>query len=104
MGLPSPPLSDCPLLAGAGLLCIANALAKEASALWERGLSYFGFVFSPILQGRPPQAAPTDPGPPGPLRERALESDRWGFECQLGHFPGPIQVSVRELWRCCVSR
>lgn len=45
-----PPLSDCPLLAGAGLLCIANALVKEASALSERGLVNFGFVFFPILQ------------------------------------------------------
>lgn len=47
-----PSLSDCPLLAGAGLFCIANALVKEAATLSERGPIQFGFVFFPILQVR----------------------------------------------------
>ena len=51
-----PPLSDCPLLAAAGLLCIANALVKEAAALSERGLINFGFVF-PILQVQLPSSS-----------------------------------------------
>lgn len=43
------PLSDCLLLADAGLLCIANVLVKEAAALFEKDLVNFGFMFFLIL-------------------------------------------------------
>lgn len=32
------------------MLCIANALLKEAATLTERGSIKFGFVFFPILR------------------------------------------------------
>lgn len=62
--LTQPPLCDCPLLAGAGLLCIANALVLEAAALSERGSVEFGFVFIPMLAGPAAQLIAEFPGCP----------------------------------------
>lgn len=95
--LAQPPLSDSPRPAGAGLLCIANALVKEVAALSERGLINFGFVV-PVLQVQlHPLTGSRSPGPPG----RAPWSLTEGFASSLCHFLGPIQVAVRvvEMFR-----
>lgn len=46
-----PPLSDCPLLAEAGLLCIANVLARRLPSSEKKKALEFGFVSFTILVG-----------------------------------------------------
>lgn len=58
-GVAQPPLSDCPPLAEAGLLCIANVLARRLPSRLKEALQ-LGFVSLTALVGPALQVLPSE--------------------------------------------